>query len=288
MGSKKYFNTLKEERKKESFFAYYLRKARVISPLSRDSEIVSYKQVWEDTRVRFGLKKANDPKNELIINALADPNGIGQLELMLYNVKTPQHYYYIFHQLPFYIQKAQERGEKVLCLDCGAHAGLMSDIFLWCGAQTHAFEPNPTILPFLKKKFSKQILDGEFVLNPIAVSDNDGEMDLFVDDGGVLSQGIRIMGESKEMKSIQKVRVVDLVRYIKELGDVNIYFLKIDVEGAEFGILEKLIAEDLHTKIKYIACETHERFFSDGEEKMQKIRQLIRKKGIRNIFLDWV
>lgn len=251
--------------------------------------IVSFEERLEYAKTKLGLsRKRLIDREKLIINALCDPNGLGKLELMLHNVYAPHHYYYIFHQLPLYIQKAQERGEKVLCLDCGAHAGLMSDIFLWCGAQTHAFEPNPTILPFLKKKFSKQILDGEFVLNPVAVSDNDGEMDLFVDGGGALSQGIRIVGESKEMKSIQKIQVVDLVRYIKELGDANIYFLKIDVEGAEFGILEKLIAEDLHTKIKYIACETHERFFSDGEEKMQKIRKLIREKGIKNIFLDWV
>lgn len=269
-------------------FGVYSKKNQVVSPPPSEN-IVSFEERLEYAKTKLGLsRKRLIDREKLIINALCDPNGLGKLELMLHNVYAPHHYYYIFHQLPLYIQKAQERGEKVLCLDCGAHAGLMSDIFLWCGAQTHAFEPNPTILPFLKKKFSKQILDGEFVLNPIAVSDNDGEMDLFVDDGGALSQGIRIVGESKEMKSIQKVQVVDLVRYIKELGDANIYFLKIDVEGAEFGILEKLIAEDLHTKIKYIACETHERFFSDGEEKMQKIRKLIREKGIKNIFLDWV
>lgn len=207
---------------------------------------------------------------------------------MLHNVHAPWHYHYIFHQLPLYVQNAKENNQKVICLDCGAHAGLMSDIFLWCGAQTHAFEPNPAILPFLRKKFAKEILEGSYILNPVAVSDVDSEMDLFVDDGGSLSQGIRIVGESKEMNTIQKVQVVDLARYIKELGDANLYFLKIDVEGAEFGILEKLITEKLYTKIKYIACETHERFFSDGEERMNKMRKLIKEKGIKNIFLDWV
>ena len=252
-------------------------------------EVVTFKERWEYTKTKLGLsRKRLIDREKLIIDALCDPNGLGKLELMLHNVYVPHYYHYIFHQLPFHIQKAQEKKEKVLCIDCGAHAGLMSDIFLWCGAETHAFEPNPTILPFLRRKFAKQISEGLLILNPVAVSDSDSEMDLFVDDGGVLSQGIRIIGESKEMKSIQKVQVVDLIRYIKELGEVNIYFLKIDVEGAEFGILEKLISEDLHTKIKYIACETHERFFSDGEEKMQKIRKLIKEKGIKNIFLDWV
>lgn len=223
-----------------------------------------------------------------MINALCDPNGLGRLELMLYNVHAPWHYHHIFHQLPLYVECAKQKNQKVICIDCGAHAGLMSDIFLWCGAETHAFEPNPAILSFLRRKFSQKIENKEYILNPSAVSDSDGEMDLFVDDGGALSQGIRIVGESKEMKSIQRVQVVDLVRYIKEMGDVNIYFLKIDAEGAEFGILEKLISEKLHTKIKYIACETHERFFPDGELKMSKIRKLIKEKGIQNIFLDWV
>lgn len=286
MSKIKYFNSLNEERKIEGFFAYYLRKMGLIAPLREDSEVVSFKQYWEDIRIKLGLRKERDMRSSLIVNALSDPEGIGKLELMLYNVHTPWHYRYIFHQLPYHISKLE--GKRVVCIDCGAHAGLMSDIFLWCGAETHAFEPNPAILPFLRKKFSQAMNEGRYVLNPKAVADSDGEMELFVDDGGVLSQGIRIVGESKEMKSIQKVEVVDLVRYIKELGDVDIYFLKIDVEGAEFGIIEKLIKEGLHKKIHYIACETHERFFSDGEEKMRKIRELIKSNNIKNIFLDWV
>ncbi|WP_281651322.1 hypothetical protein [Helicobacter bilis] len=41
-------------------------------------------------------------------------------------------------------------------------------------------------------------------------------------------------------------------------------------------------------KIDYIACETHARFFEDGEERLAKLRELITEAGASNILLDWI
>lgn len=62
-------------------------------------------------KTRIKQKRLID-REKLIINALCDPNGLGKLELMLHNVYVPHYYHYIFHQLPFHIQKAQEKKEK--------------------------------------------------------------------------------------------------------------------------------------------------------------------------------
>ncbi|BDB64979.1 hypothetical protein T36_1441 [Helicobacter cinaedi] len=60
------------------------------------------------------------------------------------------------------------------------------------------------------------------------------------------------------------------------------------MEGNEFDIMESLLGQDLHKHIGYIACETHERFFSDGEEKLAKLKQSIEEKSAKNVFLDWI
>ena len=68
----------------------------------------------------------------------------------------------------------------------------------------------------------------------------------------------------------------------------QIYFLKLDVEGVEFEILERLIATKLYQKIRFIACEIHEYMFEDGETKLSSIQKQIKEQKIENIFLDWV
>ena len=67
-----------------------------------------------------------------------------------------------------------------------------------------------------------------------------------------------------------------------------IYLIKIDIEGEEFNVLEDLINESIYKKIGYIFVETHERFFEDGKERLEKIKNLIEKNNIKNIYLDWI
>jgi hypothetical protein len=64
--------------------------------------------------------------------------------------------------------------------------------------------------------------------------------------------------------------------------------LKIDIEGAEFGLVEKICETGVYKFCQYIMVETHERFFADGAEKMQKMRDAIEKYGATNIDLEWV
>lgn len=109
----------------------------------------------------------------------------------------------------------------------------------------------------------------------------------------ILSQGNRICQSKQDDKTrgTYEVEVIDLIDFIENeiLKEwEQIYFLKLDVEGVEFEILEKLIAKKLYQKIQFIACETHEYMFEDGEMKLSRIKNQIETLGIKNIFLDWV
>ena len=88
-----------------------------------------------------------------------------------------------------------------------------------------------------------------------------------------------------------EVEMVDLVRYINDVilkSHPRIYFLKLDIEGVEFDIIDKIIETKLYTKIDYIACETHERYFIDGAAKIKNLKKIINDNGIKNILLDWI
>lgn len=228
----------------------------------------------------------------LLIGAICDEKGLGRLNLMLYNAKIPPKYYDIFYQMLAYEKISIIRGggnNTPICIDCGAHAGLISDILLHCGAEVYAFEPNLYLNAFLKRKFKNQNTH----LYQKAVGSKNYKTSFLIFQGRALSQGNRIVSSLQDEETSQsyEVEVVDLCDFI----DINfvskgkeVYLLKLDIEGAEFEILEKLITQKLYQHIKFIACETHEYMFKDGEAKLKKIQKLIKSKNIHNIFLDWV
>ncbi len=68
----------------------------------------------------------------------------------------------------------------------------------------------------------------------------------------------------------------------------EISILKIDIEGAECELLEKIINTKLYKKIKHIYVETHDHKIPELKSKTDTIRKLIKQNGIKNINLDWI
>ncbi len=106
----------------------------------------------------------------------------------------------------------------------------------------------------------------------------------------ILGQGNTILQNIHNPKGSYEVDVVDLSEILENLIQTHkrLYLLKIDVEGAEFEIMEKILDKELYKHIDYIACETHERFFTDGDAKIKHLRDKITQLGADNILLDWV
>lgn len=178
---------------------------------------------------------------------------------------------------------------KPLCIDCGAHAGLISDLMLHCGARVMSFEPNIYLNFFLNKKYAG---NPNITLFNKAVGAKNYTTHFLKFQGRILSQGNRIVSsiQDKETSKSYEVEVVDLCDFIEKVlkTEEEIYFLKLDVEGVEFEIMEKLLERGLDKSIKYIACETHEYMFKDGDSKLQMLKNTIRENNIDNIFLDWI
>jgi FkbM family methyltransferase len=180
--------------------------------------------------------------------------------------------------------------DRDICIDCGCNAGAVTDIFHSKGALTYAFEPHPYLFEELTRKY---LGDTGIELLNVAVWDRNTRMDLHVQkvrgSRVVNLEGTTLFGNriDANVETTCNVEVIDLIEFIQKLGR-RVKIVKIDVEGAEFEIIEKILETNLYKEIDHIFCETHPHFFADGAERLAALEEKIEQKGVTNIHLDWV
>ena len=95
---------------------------------------------------------------------------------------------------------------------------------------------------------------------------------------------------NNNFKKELKKQNIDFVEFTKTIIKQHrkIKLIKLDIEGAEFDIIEKIIENKIYEYVEYILCETHERLIENGTERLKTIKKLIEINNIKNIFLDWI
>lgn len=139
-------------------------------------------------------------------------------------------------------------------VDCGANIG-MAVIFFKAvrpEAEIIAFEPHPMTFARLFETIHSNGLRDVHAENA-AVGDKDGTADLYThlsDHGSLISSVDRSWGGDERLE----IRTVRLSGWIREPVD----FLKIDVEGAEYDVIDDLIETDAIRWVREAAIEYHE------------------------------
>lgn len=143
--------------------------------------------------------------------------------------------------LRFY--KANPAGPHFIAIDAGANQG---DYIAMVDAEArgievpyrlHAFEPQVESHRQLSARFGQ---DEKIRLNQIGLSDRDGESVIYADAKGSPLASLHkrdLRAVNLEMGLQEKVALIRLASYIRETGLAHIHFLKIDVEGSEFAVL---------------------------------------------------
>ncbi len=194
-------------------------------------------------------------------------------------------------KMPGFYAKFVRKGD--LCFDIGAHAGLITGIFLELGAKVVAVEPQPLCHEITKKYGSNKNL---VTINK-GVASRPGSLYLTVMDNcnsiSTMSERWRTKGRfSEEYKSANVrsilVSVVTLDYLIAEYGLPK--FCKIDVEG-----FEKEVLKGLTKSIPYISFEFMKEFLDDAKfcvdylETLGKARFNFSLKESTKLFFDgWV
>jgi FkbM family methyltransferase len=125
--------------------------------------------------------------------------------------------------------------ENSNCIDVGCHKGEMLDTILKLSpdGKHFAFEPIPPLYEFLKDKYSLYS-----IVLPYALSDSEGTTTFQYVKNAPAYSGINKRKYAVETPDIQEIEVE-----MKRLDNVipagtKIDFIKIDVEGGEFGVMK--------------------------------------------------
>lgn len=148
--------------------------------------------------------------------------------------------------------------QRGVFLDIGAHWGETLEEALspvWRFDIVYAFEPDPEAVRVIEGKFPDALASGKLVLIPAALSNRDGEADLF---GGNEGGGASLYAEKTNIDAAKRetVRLISSSRFFSETfrpGDTIL--AKLNCEGGEVDILQDLSASGEIQKIARLVVD---------------------------------
>ncbi len=143
-------------------------------------------------------------------------------------------------------------------IDCGANIGVSLLYFKIRAPQARVlcFEPNPAARAVLEKNIEANGWKKDVQVFPYALGKEKGMMRFFVEKNAPTSSGgsaTNYLKEEGRELDVYDVEMTTLSQYI----DSDIALLKIDIEGAEFDVLEELATQDSMRHIAAIQLEYH-------------------------------
>ena len=136
------------------------------------------------------------------------------------------------------------------------------------------FDPTPRSIEWLKK----QNLSSNFSFFPFGLADYDGYAD-FVPPKEANHVSYSYVKNSNQEGNKTNLEVKKLSTIMKELGDNKIDILKMDIEGAEYDVIENIIADKID--IHQILVEFHHRMKGIGAGKTRNAIRLLKNVGYK-------
>jgi FkbM family methyltransferase len=137
-------------------------------------------------------------------------------------------------------------------VDCGANSGIALLYFKsrYPGAKVTCFEPNPTCCALIERHVRENRLS-DVTLRPVACGAAPGEASFFVN----ATDSIVSSFDRKRARADAEIKV-PVVRLSDEItGPVDL--LKIDIEGAEWEVLEDLVGSGKISFVRAMMVEYH-------------------------------
>lgn len=179
-----------------------------------------------------------------------------------------------------------------LFIDCGGNNGCSIRRFLKefdreGRFEIVTFEPNEIFANFYSDFPRHHLIQ-------TAVHDRDGFQDFYLDpedsDGSTLFRN-KLTRETGGYGTLDvanpiKVKTIDLSRWVREhTNNFNYVILKLDVEGAEYDILEKMIRDRTIRRIKHLFVEWHWNRVGISRERHEELIRALQRRRIA--ILEW-
>jgi FkbM family methyltransferase len=153
-----------------------------------------------------------------------------------------------------------------MVFDVGGYEGQWaSDIYAMYGCRIYVFEPVPAFAERIARRFRRnpQIRVFDFGLSSRTETTRIG---LARDGSSVYKSGTEAI----------EIRLMSISDFLRREAVTTIDLMKINIEGAEFDLLEQLLNEGLVTRIRDIQVQFHD-FAPDAEARMGAIQQRLAK-----------
>jgi FkbM family methyltransferase len=179
---------------------------------------------------------------------------------------------------------------RSLALDLGANVGEYTKILANNAGKVVAFEPDPYAFGLLQAN-TRHLPNVELI--QAAVSTESGTITLYRrqdydEDPTAHSQGSSLYSSKDNIDEHNHfdVRCIDIVQFIEDL-DREVALIKIDIEGAEVPILERLLESPAAARIGHVFVETHEFKIPELYRRTERLRKLARKITEPRVHLNW-
>ena len=159
--------------------------------------------------------------------------------------------------------------------DCGANIGMATLYLKWRFPEStiHCFEPDPIAFLMLTKNVNNNNLSRVFLHN-VAVMDKNGSLPFYVSETEQASLMMSTLPKRMNERHIE-VKGIDFSVFVtEEKPEV----LKIDIEGAEISVLDKLAATGAIKNLQQIIMEYHHKIEGHSSN-FSNMLELLEKSG---------
>lgn len=146
------------------------------------------------------------------------------------------------------------------------------------GVEVHAFDPTPSSIDMLEGREPPQ----RFEFHPWAVTAADGSLTFYPrlkKDGTKSDVMYTLIAEEETVDDAIEVPAYSLSTIIQKLGHEQIDLMKMDIEGAEYEVLDGLLASPI--KPTQLLVEFHHRFPGIGLDKTADVIERLRDAGYK-------
>lgn len=140
----------------------------------------------------------------------------------------------------------------VLCFGLGEDVSFETELIARFGCQVRGFDPTPRAMAYVKKT----VTDARFSSYPIALADHDGELTFNLPRVGDQVSASAVAHYDNPEKAIH-VPCKSLPSVMQQFGLTKIDVLKMDIEGAEYAVIQQAIDSRVIEAVDQLLVEFH-------------------------------
>lgn len=183
-------------------------------------------------------------------------------------------------------------GGGAVIVDAGANVGAITSKCARTRATVHAFEPNRTCFEILRRRFRYM---PNVHLHNAGLMDRDCTLTLSTPlphrhyDAVDTTVAASFVANQYDAPVVSyEVKCIDVAAFVQSVGR-RIALFKMDIEGAEVRVINRLLDQGLGERVTMAVVETHERFSPELAEQTKVLKERVKAEGLASRFrFDWV